>query len=194
MSERLIQKASTLRKPKRSSLLSLPGGWLPSPLVFLPLASDTLCYSRVISDWPPPSRYFSVHSLTVSLFALFFSLLSLLLSSIIFFLLFCFFIFLQYKYSLLFLRLCSPCFFYFTYSFKSSFSFFSLLSFLFNIFPPLYVFYSPFLPFPLDFSFFYSLLLFLFSRSKNEGFFPPPAIVHGPNVTYVVDTREIRRW
>jgi len=57
MSERLIQKASTLRKPKRSTLLSLPGGWLPSP-VFLPLASDTLCYSRMISDWPPPRLLF----------------------------------------------------------------------------------------------------------------------------------------
>lgn len=57
MSERLIQKASTLRKPKRSTLLSLPGGRPPSP-VFLPLASDTLCYSRMISGWPPPRLLF----------------------------------------------------------------------------------------------------------------------------------------
>lgn len=57
MSERLIQKASTLRKPKRSTLLSLPGGRPPSP-VFLSLASDTLCYSRMISDWPPPRLLF----------------------------------------------------------------------------------------------------------------------------------------
>lgn len=57
MSERLIQKASTLRKPKRSTLLSLPEGWLPSP-VFLLLASDTLCYSRMISEWPPPRLLF----------------------------------------------------------------------------------------------------------------------------------------
>lgn len=43
MSERLIQKASTLRKPKRSSLLSLPEGRrLPYPRVSVPLASDTL--------------------------------------------------------------------------------------------------------------------------------------------------------
>lgn len=62
MSERLIQKASTLRKPKRSTLLSLPGGWPPSPL-FLPLASDTLCYSRMISDSPPPP--FTVLSIRV---------------------------------------------------------------------------------------------------------------------------------
>lgn len=73
MSERLIQKASTLRKPKRSSLLSLPEGRLGLPSCFCLLSrslSDTLCYSRMISVTRLyPVNCSSIRSL-VSLFVL----------------------------------------------------------------------------------------------------------------------------
>lgn len=182
MSERLIQKASTLRKPKRSSLLSLPGGWLPSPLVFLPLASDTLCYSRVISDWPHPVTFLSIRLLSLYLHSFRFFLYR---SPLLFFYVY-FFIFLQDKYSLLFLSLSLSEFFYFIYSFKSSFSSFS--PFYLIYFSPLCVFY----PFHQIFSSFYSLLLFLFSRCNvkmKDSFLSPRSFTDQMSRTPLIHAR-----
>lgn len=118
--------------------------------MFLPLASDTLCYSRMISDWPPPTV--SVHSRTTSLFALLLRVSSLLshhsfplfvilfykyfycYSSTVFFVKIFRFI-LAYLYILSFLILT---YYLLTYIFPTSFSYsFKFIIFYFYLFCPL---------------------------------------------------------